>query len=468
MPSRVTRNEKQRASVSTSTSALASPDSASAVDDYETPETSAAATPALSVTASKRRRQAPSSLKIQMFEATDGDAEMAQVLQEEEYNLDDARKGKKSVSTHTTKNIIALSDSDDESALSEPIEISSDDEPMFKKRKLSTKITQTKSRGNGKGKALRTTAPKRPARSSAQKAMKKFKFDEAKTVADSQDYSSFSEDDESELEFFDGESEEDLSEAESELSSATQSTAAIVPTPVSQPLIRRRQARGARSSRRNGSRFLSRADRERHKLEKAHPEIRTMWDDLANVPLIPAQAAEQPQSITRTLKSFQLEGLNWMTKQEQTQWQGGLLGDEMGMGKTIQAVSLIMSDYPQKDPTLVVVPPVALMQWSSEISEYTDGKLKVLVYHGSNAKSKKMSVKDLRSYDVIMISYSSLESVFRKETKGWSRDDKIVKEDSAIHAIHFHRLILDEAHSIKSRQTGVAKACFGLKGTYKW
>jgi DNA repair protein RAD16 len=138
------------------------------------------------------------------------------------------------------------------------------------------------------------------------------------------------------------------------------------------------------------------------------------------------------------------------------------------MGKTIQAVSLIMSDYPAKQPTLVVVPPVALMQWSNEIREYTDGKLKVLVYHGTNAKCKNMTVKDLRKFDVIMVSYNSLESLHRKETKGWSRGDNIVKEASALHAITYHRLILDEAHSIKSRTTGVAKACFALKGTYKW
>ena len=49
-----------------------------------------------------------------------------------------------------------------------------------------------------------------------------------------------------------------------------------------------------------------------------------------------------------------------------------------------------------------------------------------------------------------------------------TRGDKLVKEDSAIHEIKFHRLILDEAHSIKSRTTGVAKACFALKSTYKW
>lgn len=92
-----------------------------------------------------------------------------------------------------------------------------------------------------------------------------------------------------------------------------------------------------------------------------------MWNDLKNDPPISPEPAAQPVGISRTLKPFQLEGLNWMTRQEKTQYKGGLLGDEMGMGKTIQAVSLLMSDYPAGRPSIVVVPPVALMQWQSEI-----------------------------------------------------------------------------------------------------
>ncbi|KAJ6134279.1 DNA repair protein RAD16 [Penicillium sp. IBT 18751x] len=207
---------------------------------------------------------------------------------------------------------------------------------------------------------------------------------------------------------------------------------------------------------------------DRKKLEKKHPIILTMWDDLKARPLIPAKQAKQPESITRKLKPFQLEGLNWMMEQEKTDYRGGLLGDEMGMGKTIQAVSLIMSDFPQPNPTLVLVPPVALMQWVSEIKEYTDGKLKVLVYHNSDSKVKKLTQADIRKYDVIMISYSSLESIHRKQEKGWTRGNGTVKEDSIIHSIYYHRLILDEAHSIKQRTTGVAKACFALKASFKW
>ncbi|KGO67689.1 Zinc finger, RING-type [Penicillium italicum] len=211
-----------------------------------------------------------------------------------------------------------------------------------------------------------------------------------------------------------------------------------------------------------------RVERDRKNLLKRHPAIGTMWDVLKAQPIIPPKEAKQPVSITRKLKPFQLEGLNWMIAQEKTEYKGGLLGDEMGMGKTIQAVSLIMSDFPQPDPTLVLVPPVALMQWVSEIKEYTDGKLKVLVYHNSDAKVKKLTVTEIRKYDVIMISYSSLESIYRKQEKGFSRGETMVKADSVIHAIHYHRLILDEAHSIKSRTTGVARACFALEANYKW
>lgn len=112
---------------------------------------------------------------------------------------------------------------------------------------------------------------------------------------------------------------------------------------------------------------VTQAVRERRKLERWHPYLTTLWEDLAKIPTINPVAAPQPAGISRKLKPFQLEGLDWMVKQEASQWKGGLLGDEMGMGKTIQAVSLLMSDYPAGFPSLVVVPPVALMQWQSEV-----------------------------------------------------------------------------------------------------
>ncbi|CAG9979634.1 unnamed protein product [Clonostachys byssicola] len=211
-----------------------------------------------------------------------------------------------------------------------------------------------------------------------------------------------------------------------------------------------------------------RVKRERSRLEKHHPELLTMWQVLEDMPILKAGKAPQPTTISRQLKPFQLEGLAWMKAMEQHKWKGGLLGDEMGLGKTIQAVSLIMSDYPAKQPSLVLVPPVALMQWQSEIKSYTDGTLKTFVFHGTNQKSKGMTVKEVKKYDVIMMSYNSLESMYRKQEKGFKRKDGMHFEKSIIHAVQFHRVILDEAHSIKTRSTMTAKACFALKADYRW
>ncbi|KAH8710315.1 DNA repair protein RAD16 [Beauveria bassiana] len=227
-----------------------------------------------------------------------------------------------------------------------------------------------------------------------------------------------------------------------------------------------REIAASRKAYRRGDKRRGRSERLR--LETHHPELETMWTDLENMPEINAGRAEQPSTISRRLKPFQLEGLAWMKEMEKQEWGGGLLGDEMGLGKTIQAVSLIMSDYPAKQPSLVLVPPVALMQWQSEIKSYTDGTLKTFVFHGTNTKTKGIQVKDLKKYDVIMMSYNSLESMYRKQERGFKRKEGLYKEESVIHAINFHRIILDEAHCIKTRTTMTAKACFALKTNYRW
>lgn len=127
-----------------------------------------------------------------------------------------------------------------------------------------------------------------------------------------------------------------------------------------------------------------------------------------------------------------------------------------------------MSDYPAKQPSLVLVPPVALMQWVNEIESYTDGTLKTLVFHGTNPGAKKKTLKDLKTYDVIIMSYNSLESMYRKQEKGFKRVEGTYKEKSLMHALKFHRVILDEAHCIKTRITMTAKACFALNAQYRW
>jgi DNA repair protein RAD16 len=402
----------------------------------------------------KRRRGRPSRAT-----ATQNDEAIARQLQEEEYGGEAASNAKSKMKLRREWTPMMVSDSDvvkDEE--DEEEELSSEEEPLSK----STRPSKAKPT---------------PHRSAGKLARNRIAL--AKVKAEDQDG------EEAEESEFEPDDDEPL--AKRRRASTSSLGSILSPSDSASPLpdtiialadanARRRANRRAqnrdrlarmRRARMSGGGY-DRKQARRAKLEKAHPEIKTMWKDLEKVPIITPIEAAQPEAITRRLKPFQLEGLDWMIKQEKSSYKGGLLGDEMGMGKTIQTVSLIMSDFPAKDPTLVLVPPVALMQWQNEINAYTDGKLKVLVVHNTNAKSKNLSTKIIRSHNVVIMSYNSLESMFRKQEKGWSRGENIIKEDSPIHSIKFHRVILDEAHSIKSRTTGVAKACFALTGNHKW
>ena len=150
---------------------------------------------------------------------------------------------------------------------------------------------------------------------------------------------------------------------------------------------------------------------------------------------------EPPNTLLMPLLPYQKEGLGWMYNQEQNSVHGGILADEMGMGKTIQAIALILDNRPDtndkaqqvewdasderhgadskklsRTSTLVVVPTIALRQWQMEISRFTaEGALTVKIYHGTTRSS---SVKELQAADVVLTTYAIMEAEYRKATAG--------------------------------------------------
>ncbi|KZS92628.1 hypothetical protein SISNIDRAFT_412173 [Sistotremastrum niveocremeum HHB9708] len=211
-------------------------------------------------------------------------------------------------------------------------------------------------------------------------------------------------------------------------------------------------------------RRLTWAERSTVALYRTHPELRNVWGDLEEaIPVTIPKKAQQPAGLKVTLLPFQQESLFWMREQERGLWKGGMLADEMGMGKTIQTIALLVSDE-SPGPNLVVAPTVAIIQWRNEIEKHTDG-MKVLVWHGAG---REQNVKELKKYNVVLTSYAVLESGYRKQQSGFKRKGQIIKEKSAMHQIEWNRVVLDEAHNIKERSTNTAKAAFELKSTYKW
>lgn len=141
--------------------------------------------------------------------------------------------------------------------------------------------------------------------------------------------------------------------------------------------------------------------------------------DLDQQNAVIAETLEPPPELIMPLLRYQKEFLAWASKQEQSV-AGGILADEMGMGKTIQAISLVLARREVDRArfgkavgcTLVLCPLVAVSQWSNEIDRFTSpGSTKVLVYHG--AKREK-NVKELMKYDFVLTTYSTAENEFRR------------------------------------------------------
>ncbi|KNC79961.1 hypothetical protein SARC_07660 [Sphaeroforma arctica JP610] len=216
------------------------------------------------------------------------------------------------------------------------------------------------------------------------------------------------------------------------------------------------------------------------KIHKLHPEVQGVWEGSeidARVNFLsetnkvkrtlieggPKKAA-QPEHLKLTLLPFQTEGVAWMIDQEKTEFHGGILADEMGMGKTIQTIALLLSDFEQGHTSLIICPTVALMQWRNEVLKHVkDEALKVCVFHGSGRTTNH---KDLLKYNVVLSTYSVLESEYRRETKGMGKELK--RSPSTLHKIHWHRIILDEAHNIKDRSSSSARAALSLNSSAKW
>ena len=59
-------------------------------------------------------------------------------------------------------------------------------------------------------------------------------------------------------------------------------------------------------------------------------------------------------------------------------------------------------------------------------------------------------------------SYGTLASEYQKN------EDVRRSERTGVYGIEWYRIILDEAHNIKSRSTKNAKACYALNGKRRW
>ncbi|CAM8885602.1 unnamed protein product [Rhodiola kirilowii] len=178
---------------------------------------------------------------------------------------------------------------------------------------------------------------------------------------------------------------------------------------------------------------------------------------------------------------------------------GGILADAMGLGKTIMTLSLLLThtergglsgsqtnekdevtsclDTPVKNApkpfsfdkakkkrkivtgggNLIICPMTLLSQWKSEIESHMEpGSLSIYVHYG---QSRPKDTKLLAQSDVVITTYGVLSSEYSSEN---------TDNSGGLHSICWFRVVLDEAHTIKSSKSQVSSAAAALTADRRW
>jgi hypothetical protein len=159
---------------------------------------------------------------------------------------------------------------------------------------------------------------------------------------------------------------------------------------------------------------------------------------------------------------------------------GGILADEMGLGKTLSTLSLVADSesmatahaFSQKAPpprcsggmvqptinsraTLLVCPLSTMYNWKDQLEKHFPAgqNLKWMNYHGKQRNS--ISVRDLANNDIVITTYQMIQA---------DSNDRA----TPLPHVHWFRIVLDEAHTIRNATTKQSVAACSLPAQRRW
>jgi SNF2 family DNA or RNA helicase len=162
-----------------------------------------------------------------------------------------------------------------------------------------------------------------------------------------------------------------------------------------------------------------------------------------------------PTGFRGRLRPYQERGLAWLS------FLGGLglgacLADDMGLGKTIQLLALLVAERAQgRDrsgrpaPTLLVCPMSVVGNWQREAERFAPD-LEVHVHHGAERLAGEDLTRAVAEADLVLTTYGLA-----------------VRDQRALTAIEWGRVVLDEAQNIKNAAAKQAQTVRALKATQR-
>lgn len=150
-----------------------------------------------------------------------------------------------------------------------------------------------------------------------------------------------------------------------------------------------------------------------------------------------------PNTLQATLRGYQLEGFRWMVRL--SGWgAGACLADDMGLGKTVQTIAFLLYRAAE-GASLVVAPASVVPNWKNELQRFAP-TLNVHVLNG--ADDRKALIDGAGEYDVVLSTYGLL-----------------VNAEEPLVSKQWNVVCLDEAHTIKNRDTKTSRVAMQLQAS---
>ncbi|EMC91603.1 hypothetical protein BAUCODRAFT_79159 [Baudoinia panamericana UAMH 10762] len=192
-----------------------------------------------------------------------------------------------------------------------------------------------------------------------------------------------------------------------------------------------------------------------------------------------------------TLKHYQVMGVAFMRRRERDSYEpkGGILADQMGLGKTIMMLANIINGKPPEKEehraTLIVASPALVSQWRAEIEKHSWSKRENKHGIGTIIESRagcrlqsNNSEELLEQADIVLTTYHEVgqsypkaifppQLVTSKQKEEWWKHH-YEENRGILHRARFYRVVLDEAHAIKNHKGHISNACRGLTAKHRW